>query len=137
MSRPTPSPLHYAGSESSAVQLYFTGFHAGDPFIAFGVGRKKYGVFSALEISRARKESSVDEILSLPEWQNRARRYSSNGKAGPAEVIKALARHFKLRRFSVPDDFPSGRPTCRLWETRFSPGPTGWWRPAGASISST
>jgi Xaa-Pro aminopeptidase len=108
MPHTTPSPLLYAGSESSADQLYFTGFHAGDPFIAFGVGRKRYGVFSALEISRARKESSVDGILSLPEWQDRARRYSTNGKSGPAEVIKALARHFKIRRFSVPDDFPAG-----------------------------
>ena len=105
--RPTPSPLLYADSDTSADQLYFTGFHAGDPFIAFGVGREKYGVFSALEISRARKESTLDGILSLPEWQDRARRYSANGKAGPAEVIKALARHFKLRRLVVPDDFPA------------------------------
>jgi Xaa-Pro aminopeptidase len=108
MPHPTPSPLLYADSDSSADQLYFTGFHAGDPFIAFGVGRKRYGVFSALEISRARKQSSVDGILSLPEWQDRARRYSTNGKPGPAEVIKALARHFKIRRFNVPEDFPAG-----------------------------
>jgi len=63
--RPTPSPLLYADSDTSADQLYFTGFHAGDPFIAFGVGREKYGVFSALEISRARKESTLDGILSI------------------------------------------------------------------------
>jgi hypothetical protein len=108
MPHPTPSPLIYANSESCADQLYFTGFNAGDPFIAFGAGRKRCGVFSALEISRARKESSLDVILSLPEWQQRARRYSPDGKAGPAEVIKALGRHFKLRRFTVPDDFPAG-----------------------------
>jgi len=107
MPHPTASPLLYADSDTCADQLYFTGFHAGDPFIAFGAGRKKFGVFSALEISRARKESTVDGVLSLPEWQDRARRYTSNGKAGPAEVIKALARHFKLRRFAVPDDFPA------------------------------
>jgi Xaa-Pro aminopeptidase len=108
MPHPIPSPLIYANSESCADQLYFTGFNAGDPFIAFGAGRKRCGVFSALEISRARKESSLDVILSLPEWQQRARRYSPDGKAGPAEVIKALGRHFKLRRFTVPDDFPAG-----------------------------
>lgn len=103
-----PNLLLYADSETCADQLYFTGFHAGDPFIAFGLGRKRCGVFSALEISRARKESSLDVILSLPEWQERARRRSPDGKAGPAEVIKALARHFKLHSFSVPDDFPAG-----------------------------
>lgn len=105
---PAPGPLLYADSETCADQLYFTGFHAGDPFIAFGHGRKRYGVFSALEISRARKESSLDGILSLPEWHQRARGFSPDGKVGPAEVIKALARHFKLRRFRVPEDFPAG-----------------------------
>ena len=106
--KPTPSPLLYAGSETSADQFYFTHFLAGDPFIAFGAGRKRCGVFSMLELGRAQKESSLDIILPLTEWQKRAKRYASDGVAGPAEVIKALARSYKIRRFAVPSNFPAG-----------------------------
>jgi len=106
--RTTPSPLLYAGSETCADQLYFTGFVAGDPFLAFGAGRKRIGVFSALELSRARKESSLDEVVSLEPWQQKARKKSPDGKAGIAEVIKLLTRAYRVRHLAVPEDFPAG-----------------------------
>jgi Xaa-Pro aminopeptidase len=102
-----PSPLLYADSERDANQLYFTGISVPDAFLAFGVGRKKYGVFNALEFSRAKKESALDVVLSLEEWRERAQKRFPDAKVGTAEVIATLAREFGVKRFVVPDDFPA------------------------------
>ena len=103
-----PSPLLYADSERDANQLYFTGISVPDAFLAFGVGRKKYGVFNALEFARARKESALDVVLSLEEWRERAaKRFPAAEKIGIAEIVATLAREFGLKRFVVPEDFPA------------------------------
>ncbi|MFT3829637.1 MAG: Xaa-Pro peptidase family protein [Opitutaceae bacterium] len=103
-----PSPLLYADSERDANQLYFTGISVPDAFLAFGIGRKKYGVFNALEFSRAKKESSLDVVLSLEEWRERAgKRFPAVAKIGTAEIVATLAREFGLKRFVVPENFPA------------------------------
>ena len=103
-----PSPLLYADSERDANQLYFTGISVPDAFLAFGIGRKKYGVFNALEFARARKESALDVVLSLEEWRERAaKRFPAAEKIGTAEIVATLAREFGLKRFVVPEDFPA------------------------------
>ncbi len=104
----TPSPLLYADSERDANQLYFTGIAVPDPFLAFGIGRKKYGVFNALEFSRAKKESALDVVLSLEECRERAaKQFPAVEKIGIAEIVATLAREFGVKRFAVPDDFPA------------------------------
>ncbi len=103
-----PAILLYSASEHGADQLYFTGFRAGDPFIAFAWRGKRYGVFNALEFGRARKESALDQILSLEAWTATAKQTLKRDQAGPAEVIAALARHFRIPAFRVPADFPLG-----------------------------
>ncbi len=103
-----PSPLLYADSERDANQLYFTGISVPDAFLAFGVGRKKYGVFNALEYSRAKKESALDVVLSLEEWRERAGKlFPAAEKIGIAEIVAALSRELGLKRFVVPEDFPA------------------------------
>lgn len=103
-----PSPLLYADSERDANQLYFAGISVPDAFLAFGIGRKKYGVFNALEFARARKESALDVVLSLEEWRERAaKRFPAAEKIGIAEIVATLAREFGLKRFVVPEDFPA------------------------------
>jgi len=102
-----PSPLLYADSERDANQLYFTGISVPDAFLAFGVGRKKYGVFSSLEFARARKESALDVILSLEEWRDRAQKRFPLVHVGLAEIVATLAGEFGLKRFVVPEDFPA------------------------------
>lgn len=102
-----PSPLLYADSERDANQLYFTGISVPDPFLAFGIGRKKYGVFNALEFSRAKKESALDVVLSLEECRERAQKRFPHAKIGTAEIVATLAREFGLKRFAVPDNFPA------------------------------
>jgi Xaa-Pro aminopeptidase len=103
----TPSPLLYADSERDANQLYFTGLSVPDPFLAFGVGRKKFGVFNALEFARAKKESALDVVLSMEEWRERAQKLFPQSRVGTAEIVATLARHYGVGRFYVPDDFPA------------------------------
>ena len=101
------SPLLYADSERDANQLYFAGISVPDPFLAFGVGRKKLGLFNALEFSRAKKESALDEVLSLEDWRARAEKRFRRTPVGMAEIIATLARNYGLKRFVVPEDFPA------------------------------
>lgn len=103
----SPSPLLYADSVHHADPLYFTGMQVPDPFLAFGVGRRKVAVFHALEIARARREARVDEILSLEEWRGRAAKRFPDRKPGPAEIVATLARAYGVKRFVVPEDFPA------------------------------
>lgn len=84
--------------------LYFGRFSVPDPFIAFGVRGKKIAVLNALEFGRAKKSSGFDTVLPLEPWLDKAR--AKNPKAGAAEVIALLARHYKLRAFDVASDFP-------------------------------
>ena len=103
--------LLYAESEHGADQLYFSGFRAGDPFITLRWRGKRFGVLNALEFGRARKESSLDRVLSLEDWAATAKREFKMEQAGPAEVIAMLARHFRIPVFQVPAAFPLGLAT--------------------------
>ena len=63
------SPLIYADSESNADQLYFSKVFVPDPFLSFGIGKKKYAIVNDLEYSRLKKEAVFDDVLSLGELQ--------------------------------------------------------------------
>ena len=100
------SPLLYTDTHASSDMLYFGRVEVHDPFIAFGVGGKKYTVVSALEFGRVKRTSDFDVVLPREVWLERARtRYGK--KAGAAEIIACLAREFKIRRFRVPDETPA------------------------------
>lgn len=106
MSKTTPSPLLYADTASSADMLYFGRVEVHDPFIAFGVGRKRVTLQSALEFGRVKKTGGFDVVLPLEDWQARARQHFGP-KAAVPEVIASVARHYGLRRFRVPANFPA------------------------------
>lgn len=101
-------PLLYADSEHNSDQLYFGRFFAPDPFISFGHGRKKFAVLNALEIVRGKRESTFDEILSLEEWREKAKKLLGIDKAGIPEIIVTIARELGIGRFRVAPDFPLG-----------------------------
>lgn len=103
-----PAILQYADSHSSADQLYFSGFVVSDPFVTMRVAGKKIGVLGALEWGRALKESTLDEVLALEAWEDRARKKFGSEKAPIAEVIATLARSLRVGRFSVASGFPHG-----------------------------
>ena len=71
------SPLIYADSESNADQLYFSKVFVPDPFLSFGIGKKKYAIVNDLEYTRLKKEAVFDDVLSLGELQKIAEK--SNG----------------------------------------------------------
>ncbi|MDR2863629.1 MAG: Xaa-Pro peptidase family protein [Puniceicoccales bacterium] len=97
--------LLYATPNSNADMLWFSRFHAGDPLLAFSVAGKRIGVVSLLEVTRARKESVLDEVLNLQELIEEQKRLSKD--AGVPEVIVALAKRNAVRAFTVPADFPA------------------------------
>ncbi len=88
--------------------LYFGGFSAPDPFIAFGVRGKKIAVLNALEFGRAKKSSGFDTVLPLEPWSEKARTLHPDIKVSTAGVIALLAKHYKIRSFDISQDFPTG-----------------------------
>jgi Xaa-Pro aminopeptidase len=105
---PTTSRLLYADSEHNADQLYFGRVDVPDPFISFSIGAKKYAVVSALEFGRVKRESAFDVVLPLEHWVGQARKLFRVERTNPAEIIAALARHFRQKRFLIAEDFPAG-----------------------------
>jgi Xaa-Pro aminopeptidase len=98
--------LLYAASESDPDILYPTGFFAPDPFLFVEAGGKRVVVMSDLEMDRARRQATVDTVLS---WTALARRVASEGgRGGPAAVIAAALRQLKVRTVAVPRSFPLG-----------------------------
>ena len=107
MARSPLPPLLYADTGSSADQLYFSRVDVHDPFIAFGVGQKRFSVQSALEFGRIRKARTFDQVLPLESWRKRAEKRFPGQAVGPAEIIAELACAHRVRGFRVPDDFPA------------------------------
>ena len=103
-----PPPLLYADSSTSPDQRYFGRIQVPDPFISFLAGRRKVCVVSAMELRRAKRDSSFDVVLPLEAWHQKARQRWPDRRIGPAEVILLLAEHYRIRAFTVPGDFPAG-----------------------------
>jgi Xaa-Pro aminopeptidase len=99
--------LLYADTVRSADALYFGGVEVVDPFIALSVRGRRYGVASALEFGRVRSTSGFDAVLPLEACLERARRAWPGQKAGPALVIRLLARELRAGTFTIPEDFPT------------------------------
>ena len=98
--------LVYAASETDADILYPTGFFAPDPFLFVQKGKTRILVMSDLEMDRARKQASVDRVLS---WSKLAAPLEKGGRRAPvADVIARVLRELDLRRVSVPRQFPLG-----------------------------
>jgi Xaa-Pro aminopeptidase len=103
-----PPPLLYADSTNNADQRYFGRIQIPDAFISLRAGRRRVCVVGALEFGRARRDSSFDLVLPLEAWHQKARKRWPDRRIGPAEVILLLAEHYRIRAFTVPDDFPAG-----------------------------
>ncbi|MEZ5276170.1 MAG: Xaa-Pro peptidase family protein [Opitutaceae bacterium] len=100
--------LQYADTRKSADQFYSGGFQVPDPFISIHLEGEKIGFFSRLEIGRAGRESGFDTILSLEEWQERARNGKKGAVPGPSEVIRLFCRERGIQTVRVGSDFPVG-----------------------------
>lgn len=99
--------LIYANSEHDANMLYATGLFVPDPFIYLALGRRPLLVMSDLEVDRARVQAPHCQVVSLSEIQQQLR---SLGVKYPrtANVIGKILSAGKIRRVTVPDNFPLG-----------------------------
>ncbi|HUI07919.1 MAG TPA: Xaa-Pro peptidase family protein [Verrucomicrobiae bacterium] len=99
--------LIVADSERDANMLYATGMFVPDPFIWFAVRGTSCVVMSDLEIDRARKQATVDRVLSYTHYHRRLRR---QGVREPrfSDVLNCVLRDFRIRQVEVPASFPIG-----------------------------
>jgi Xaa-Pro aminopeptidase len=95
--------LIVAASEGDSNMLYAVGFFVPDPFIFFQHKKKKYVVMSDLEVDRAKRQATVEHVLSLSDYQRKLR------KAGnPTTMIATLELLFRergIRSLKVPANF--------------------------------
>ena len=96
--------LLYAAPNTNADMLWFSRFHAADPFLAFSAHGKRIGVVSLLEVTRAQKESAFDEVLNMHEILGHLR--LTHPSAGLPDLVLWLAQRYRLKTFRVPPDFP-------------------------------
>src|SRR5213083_2091469 len=105
--KPSDNLLMVADSEHDANMLYATGMFVPDPFIYLRLRGRNYIVMSDLEIDRARKQAPHCHVLSLSRFQKQLRR---DGVKNPslADVIPLILRPRRIRRVTVPSNFPCG-----------------------------
>jgi Xaa-Pro aminopeptidase len=99
--------LIVANSEHDANLLYATGLFAPDPFVLLEVRGKRYVVVNDLEIGRARKQATVDRVLSYNRY---LKRLKQQGIPQPrqSDVVRLMLKEFHVRAVAVPSDFPIG-----------------------------
>lgn len=98
--------LMIAASEHDADMLYISRIFVPDAFIAIGLNGVWHGLFSPLEVDRARKNSAFDEVHLDTPWREKAR---ENGwQPGMAATAAAFLRSHNVNRITVPAHFPLG-----------------------------
>ena len=99
--------LIFADSEHDANMLYATRLFVPDPFVYLNIRGRALLVMSDLEIDRARVQAPHCQVISLSDHQKKLRARGVKHPR-PAEVIGEILRAKKIRRVTVPDNFPLG-----------------------------
>src|SRR2546426_8947409 len=99
--------LIYSASESDANMLWTTRFFALDRFIFIQKRGKRYLVMSDLEIDRAKRQASVDAVLSYSKY---VKRRQKEGIPFPvaAQVLAEVMKDLNIKRVAVPSTFSVG-----------------------------
>jgi len=104
--------LCFADSETDADLYYLTGFLAGDPFLYLEAGGKKTLFLSDLEVDRARKHKSVDEVVRLATITKKVKERYPELPPDPwvryGAHVQCIAEERDLEGFEVPGTFPVG-----------------------------
>ncbi|MHB8523013.1 MAG: M24 family metallopeptidase [Limisphaerales bacterium] len=99
--------LMVAESEHDANMLYAVGMFVPDPFIYLRIDGKCHVVMNDLEIDRARKQAPHCRALSLSACWRKLQ--SRNVKSrGFGQVIRLILRERRVKKISVPANFPFG-----------------------------
>lgn len=99
--------LLIADSERDADMLYAAGMFVPDPFTFLQVNGRTTIMMSDLEIDRARAQSKVDEVVSLTDYTDRAKK-SGNADPGLMDAVVELLREREVKGVRVPNSFPLG-----------------------------
>ena len=96
--------LIIADSEKNADMLYASGIFAPDAFIAVELKGQWHGLFSPLEVDRARKQSKFAQVHLDKPWRDNAEKRGWPPDGG-AIAAAFLAQH-KVKKITVPGWFP-------------------------------
>ena len=99
--------LLIADSERDADMLYAAGMFVPDPFTFLQVNGRTTIMMSDLEIDRARAQSKVDEVVSLTDYTDRAKK-TGNADPGLMDAVVELLREREVKGVRVPNSFPLG-----------------------------
>jgi len=96
--------LMIAASEHDADMLYVSGLFVPDPFTAVELDGEWHGLFSPLEVDRARKCSALDAVHLDSPWREKARAlgWQDNLAGAAAAFLKA----HEFAHIEVPGHFP-------------------------------
>src|SRR5689334_19185812 len=100
----TPASLIIAASESDSNLAYACRFLAPDPFVFLQVNGRKTLLMSDLEVDRARAQARVDEVLSLSQWEAKARQRWPQPRL--TDTVSLLLEDYGVKTVEVPGDFP-------------------------------
>jgi Xaa-Pro aminopeptidase len=107
MLKKSQAELIIASSESHSDMYYATRFLAPDPFVFLRIGNKRVLLMNDLEVDRARKEASVEEVLSSTEWSAQAKKEGAE-RGGLLDALAALLRKREVQELVVPENFGVG-----------------------------
>jgi len=96
--------LMITASEHDADMLYASGLFVPDAFIVIGLNRQWHGLFSPLEVDRARKDSRLTHIHLDTPWHEKARKLKWEG--GLEAAAAAFLHEHGIHSVSVPGSFP-------------------------------
>jgi Xaa-Pro aminopeptidase len=99
--------LLFADTHRSADQLYFGGVAVPDPFLSFGIGKRRHAILSRLEFNRVRNSSSFDEVHPMEPLLKEARKRYGPEDSDATVLTRLFALRQGIRGFDVPGDFPA------------------------------
>ena len=97
--------LMIAASETDADMYYATRFLAPDPFIFFQIGEEKHLLMSDLERDRARAQAQVDHVLSLSEYQEKAKKNDTDEEPSQIDALNEVLQEKNITHLNVPRAF--------------------------------
>jgi len=96
--------LIIAASEHDADMLYAAGLFVPDAFIVIGLNGQWHGLFSPLEVDRARKDSKLAQIHLDTPWREKARKLK--WEEGLEATAAAFLHEHGIHSVTVPGNFP-------------------------------
>ena len=106
----SPALLLHAASDDPDM-LYFSRFHASDPYLAFRINGRRIAVSVPMEYARMRNQSAFDDILLLPDVrEGAAKQFKLPEGALPTngQLVQHVASLYGVKGFRIANRFPAG-----------------------------